>query len=202
MLSAHLSVCQSHAGILSKWLNISPADIKSRWRHNWKSAQVAKSHLVCDPTIRKPGFGLHRQQWSLLNHYRTKQRYCGACRKKWRLTDTDLCLVAKPRRCPTLSHPVPWQNWMMAYLSYTLRIKTLFRGWPHDAHMRRRRRTTLNDPKLRFQAQAILWRWISPKWLNILHSYHSTQASKWYHFQWPWMTSNPHFKVTIILNVK
>jgi len=36
-----------------------------RWRHNWKSAQVVNSHLVCDPTIRQPGFDLPRQQWSL-----------------------------------------------------------------------------------------------------------------------------------------
>ena len=44
---------------------------------------------------------------------------------------TLICvLVARPRRCPTLSNPVPWQNWMAAYLSYTLRMKTLFRGWP------------------------------------------------------------------------
>ena len=26
------------------------------------------------------------------------------------------------------------------------------------------------------------------------------QAFKWYHFQWPWVISNPHFKVTIIFN--
>jgi len=26
---------------------------------------------------------------------------------------------------------------------------------------------TLNDPKPRFQGEAILWRWISPKWLKI-----------------------------------
>jgi len=25
-----------------------------------------------------------------------------------------------------------------------------------------------------------------------------TQAFNWYHFQWLWVTSNPHFKVTII----
>ena len=60
----------------------------SRWRHNWKSAQVVSSHLVCDPTIRQPGFHLPRQQWSLLNRFRREQRYCGACRRKWRLTDT------------------------------------------------------------------------------------------------------------------
>ena len=56
---------------------------------------------------------------------------------------TLICvLVAKPRRCLTLSNPVPWQNWMGAYLGYTLRMTTLFRGWPvmaHDTHTRRRR---------------------------------------------------------------
>ena len=38
--------------------------------------------------------------------------------------------------------PVPWQNWMPAYLGYTLRMKTLFCGWPvtvHDMHTRRKR---------------------------------------------------------------
>ena len=68
------------------------AEIKqlSWWRHNWKSAQVVNSHLVCDPTIRQPGFYLPRQQWSLMNRFRTEQGHCGACRRKWRLTDTDL----------------------------------------------------------------------------------------------------------------
>jgi len=40
-----------------------------------------------------------------------------------------------------LSNPVPWQNWMVAYLGYTLRMRTLFRGWPimvNDTHTRRR----------------------------------------------------------------
>jgi len=54
---------------------------------------------------------------------------------------TLICvLVARPRRCLTLSNPVPWQNWMAAYLGYTLRMKTPFRGWPvmvHDTHTRR-----------------------------------------------------------------
>ena len=56
---------------------------------------------------------------------------------------TLICvLVARPRRCLTLSNPVPWQNWMAAYLGYTLRMKTLFRGWPvmvYDTHTRRRK---------------------------------------------------------------
>jgi len=56
---------------------------------------------------------------------------------------TLICvLVARYRRCPTLSNPVLWQNWMVVYLGYTLRMMTLFRGWPmmgHDTHTRRRR---------------------------------------------------------------
>ena len=75
---------------------------KPLW-HNWKSAQVVNSHLVCDPTIRQPGFDLPRQQWSLLNRFRTKQRHYGACRRKWRLTDTDLCPCGETQ---TMSHIV------------------------------------------------------------------------------------------------
>ena len=67
------------------WLDLLPVDIKSRCRHNWKSALVVNSHLVCDPTIRQPGFDLPRQQWSLVNRFRTEQGHCGACRRKWRL---------------------------------------------------------------------------------------------------------------------
>jgi len=73
------------------WLDLQPVDIKSRWRHNWKSAQVVNSHLVCYPTIRQPGFDLPRQQWSLLNRFRTEQGHCGACRRKWQLIVTILC---------------------------------------------------------------------------------------------------------------
>ena len=60
---------------------------------------------------------------------------------------TLICvLVARPRRYLTLSNPVPWQNWMAAYLGYTLRMRTLFRGWPimvNDTHTRRRRSLNL-----------------------------------------------------------
>jgi len=73
----------------------------SRWRH--KSAQVVNSHLVYDPTIRQPSFDLPRQQWSPLNRFRTDQGHCGACRRKWRLTDTNLCPCGKTQ---TMSHIV------------------------------------------------------------------------------------------------
>ena len=88
-----------HEVIVINNLNV-PVDIKSRWRHNWKSAQVVNSHLVCDPTIRQPGFDFPRQQWSLLNRFRTEQ---GHCRRKWGLTDTDLCPCGETQ---TMSHIV------------------------------------------------------------------------------------------------
>ena len=52
---------------------------------------------------RQPSFNLPRQQWSLLNHFRTEQGHCGACRRKWWLTDTDLCPCGETQ---TMSHIV------------------------------------------------------------------------------------------------
>jgi len=51
---------------------------------------MVNSHLVCDVTIRQPGFDLSRQQWSLLKRF-------------WRLTDTDLCPCGETK---TMSHIV------------------------------------------------------------------------------------------------
>jgi len=84
------------------WLDLKPVNIKSRRRHNWKSAQVVNCHLVCEP-IWQPGFDLPRQQWSLLNRFRREQGHSGACRRKWRLTDTDLCPCGETQ---TMSHIV------------------------------------------------------------------------------------------------
>ena len=64
---------------------------------------MVNSHLVCDPTIRQPGFDLPQQQWSPLNRFRMEQGHCGACRRKWRLTVTDLCPCGKTQ---TMSHIV------------------------------------------------------------------------------------------------
>jgi len=40
---------------------------------------------------------------SLLNRFRTEQGHCGACRRKWQLTDTDLCPCSETR---TMFHNV------------------------------------------------------------------------------------------------
>ena len=42
-------------------------------------------------------------QWSLLNNFPTEQGHCGACRRKWWLTDTDLCPCGETQ---TMSHVV------------------------------------------------------------------------------------------------
>ena len=86
--------------------------------------QFSISHLVCDPTIRQPGIDLPQQQWSLLNRFRTEEGHCGACTRKWRLTDTDLCPCGETQ---TMSHIV---ESCAAYLGYALRMRTLFHGWP------------------------------------------------------------------------
>ena len=93
-------------------LDLQPVDIKSRWRHNWKLAQVVNSHLLCDPTIRQPGFDLLRQRWPLLNRFRTEQRHCGMPAEGTAEGNGDIqtltcVLVVRPKQCSTLSNPVP-----------------------------------------------------------------------------------------------
>ena len=74
-------------------------------REDWQSATVVNSTLVVDPTIRLPGFDLHRRQWSvsLLNRFRTGQGHCNACHKKCGFTDTELCDCGEIQ---TMSHVV------------------------------------------------------------------------------------------------
>jgi len=84
-------------------LDLQPVDIKSRWRHNWKSAQVVNFHLQSG------------------NQVSTSLGNCGLCWTVFaRNRDTAvpaegngdfqtlICvLVARPRWCPTLSNSVP-----------------------------------------------------------------------------------------------
>ena len=84
--------------------------------------------VIQDPTIQQPGFDLPRQQWSLLNRFRTEQGHCGACRRKWRLTDTDLCLCGETQMMFHIVESYPLTKLNGGYLGYTLRMKTLFRG--------------------------------------------------------------------------
>ena len=59
-----------------------------------------KGATLLSTVLRPPS---NRQQWSLLDRFRTEQGHCGACRRKWRLTDTDLCPCGETQ---TMSHIV------------------------------------------------------------------------------------------------
>ena len=62
------------------------------------------------PTIQQPGFDLPWQQWSLLNRFRTEQGHCGACRKKWRLTVTDLCPCGETQMMSHIVESCPYRT--------------------------------------------------------------------------------------------
>jgi len=47
------------------------------------------------------------EQWSLLNRFRTEQGHCGACRRKWRLTDTGLCFCGKTQTMSRIVESCP-----------------------------------------------------------------------------------------------
>jgi len=68
------------------------------------------SYLVCDPTIRQPGFDLPRQQWSLLNRFRTNRDTAVPPERNGDLQTLTCVLAARLRWCPTLSNPVLWQS--------------------------------------------------------------------------------------------
>jgi len=73
---------------------------------------VVSFYLVDDPTIRQPGVNLPRQQWSLLNCFRTAQGYYGVCKKLWNQAATDLCPCSEKQAmfCRLLfSDEVKWQ---------------------------------------------------------------------------------------------
>jgi len=87
------------------WLDLQPADIKSRWRHGWKSARVVSSHLVCNPTIRQPGFDLPLQWWSHWTVF-TQNRDTAVTAEgngDFQSSDTDLCPCGETQ---TMSHIV------------------------------------------------------------------------------------------------
>ena len=71
---------------------------------DWQSAAVVNSSLAEDPTIRLPGFDLHRRQWSLLNRFRTGHGHCNASRKNGVSLTTNYVTVVKPKHyinsCP------------------------------------------------------------------------------------------------------
>jgi len=67
---------------------------------------------------------------------------------------------------------------------------------------------TLTDPQPGFQGHSIfeveylIYRaFYGQSFYRTLIGNH-TQSIQWYHFQWPWMTSDPDFKVTTFFEVE
>ena len=108
---------------------MTPTDIKSQWRESWKSAPVVNAHLVDDPTIRQPGFTLPRQQWSLLNRFRTDQGHCGACRKT---------LICAPDRTLLLLLLCVLLSFLLNCSSTCLQALVPWRSWRSRLHWRSR----------------------------------------------------------------
>ena len=146
-------------------------------RHNWNWPQVVNSHLVCDPTIRQPGFYLPRQQWSLLNRFRTEQGHCGACRRKWRLTDTDLCPCCETQTM-SLSHTVESCPLTKLNGGYTLQMKTLFRGWssysPWHAYENKKKTMNKDSIKKNESLPVLTWTLYSFLMLQRNHCYYNS----------------------------
>ena len=120
---------------------------------------MVNSHLVCDPTIPQLGFDLPRQQWSLLNRFRTEQGHWGACRRKWRLTDTDLCPCGETQ---TMSHIVEScsltkQNGGLSRLHSADKVAVLWLTTVDDTHTRRRRQTAERHNRRR--KRQLSWSW-------------------------------------------
>jgi len=63
---------------------------------------------------------------------------------------------------------------------------------------------TLSDLWPRFQGRDIFWSQMSQNRASYGQCYHRTltgnhaQPFEWYHFQWPWVTTDPDFKVTFL----
>ena len=129
------------------WRDMQSIDVTSRWREDWQSAMVVNSTLMVDPTIRLPGFDLHRRQWSLLNRFRTDQGHCNACHKKWGFTDNELCDCGEIQ---TMSHIVKFDGgllclqhmgdniWLLAHDNNSGRVVTelVFRSTGHGFEYR------------------------------------------------------------------
>ena len=89
------------------WLYLQPVDIKSPWRHNWKSAQHSGGQFSPSVWCHNPATGFRPPSATVVsaekNHFCMEQGHCGARRRKWRLTDTDLCPCGETQ---TMSHIV------------------------------------------------------------------------------------------------
>ena len=151
-LSSRISLTRWFLQLTSRkplWLDLQPVDIKSRWRHNWKSAQVVNSHLVCDHTVQVlTSLGNSGLYWTVFT--RNRDTAVPAEGNGDLQTDTNLSdLWRDPYDVPYCQILSPDKTeWRP--ISATLRMNTLFHGWPVTFHvMHRRRRLENRDVPVR-----------------------------------------------------
>ena len=103
--------------------------------HSVFNTYIAITDIQCNPTIRQPGFDLPRQQWSLLNRFHTEQGHCSAAEGNGDLQTLICVLVARPRRCLTLSTIVNVTHTRRRRLSRILSVEdcnfTIGKPWHH-----------------------------------------------------------------------
>jgi len=96
--------------VLPLWLDLQPVDIESRWRHNWKSAQVVNSHLQAGNRV-STSLGNSGLCWTVFvqngEPFSYKTDTAVPAEGNGDLQTLICVLVARPRRCLTLSNPVP-----------------------------------------------------------------------------------------------
>ena len=119
---------------------------------------------------------LPRQQWSLLNRFRTEQGHCGACRRKWRLTDTDLCPCGETQTTSHIVESCPLTklngslsrlhsadedavSWLTRYGSWNVYEK--------KKNMAKANNYEQNDSRLREKAVKQTTCWCSQRWYGI-----------------------------------
>jgi len=91
---------------------------------------VVNAHLVDDPTIWQPGFTTPRQQWSLLNRFRISLGHCGAYRKTWHLTDSDLCPCAETQMTSHIVESCPLTKLNSGLSQLHCADDAAMLGWP------------------------------------------------------------------------
>ena len=88
-------------------------------RHTWFLGAVCKSQLCQVPSKTKVTgckSWVKSLGWTMVSSQVISLHWQG----NGDLQTLICVLVVRPRRCPTLSNPVRWQNWMAAYLGYML----------------------------------------------------------------------------------
>ena len=101
------------------WLDMTSVDTVTQWREDWSSASVVNHTVVTDPVVWRPGFGLPRHAWSLVDCLWSGQGPCHANLHKWSRPITFLWLW------PAMG----WQNLKVDWIYSTKRMMMQSYGW-------------------------------------------------------------------------